>query len=188
MAAALSATPAVDVTYETPYQAHACMEPINCTAHVTDTSAEIWGPVQAPDWNRGHLAGALKLPMEQVKVNMTFLGGGFGRKAFTDFPLEAALVSKAVKAPVQVVWTREDDLSVGPFRPGAMYHVRGALKDGKISAIEMTMAAQNLMAQEPGDTPKKPNDNVTEGLPETYLETIPELPVRRHPRCRRRSR
>ena len=173
VAAALGATPAVDVTYETPYQAHACMEPINCTAHVTDTSAEIWGPVQAPDWNRGHLAGALKLAMEQVKVNMTFLGGGFGRKAFTDFPLEAALVSKAVKAPVQVVWTREDDLSVGPFRPGAMYHVRGALKDGKISAIEMTMAAQNLMAQEPGDTPKKPNDNVTEGLPETYLETIP---------------
>ena len=173
VAAALGATPAVDATYETPYQAHACMEPINCTAHVTDTSAEIWGPVQAPDWNRGHLAGALKLPMDKVKVNMTFLGGGFGRKAFTDFPLEAALVSRAVKAPVQVVWSREDDLSVGPFRPGAIYHLRGALKDGKISAIEATMAAQNLMEQEPGDTPKKPNDNVTEGLPETYLETIP---------------
>ncbi len=173
VAAALGAAPAVDATYETPYQAHACMEPINCTAHVTDTSAEIWGPVQAPDWNRGHLAGALKLPMDKVKVNMTFLGGGFGRKAFTDFPLEAALVSRAVKAPVQVVWTREDDLSAGPFRPGALYHLRGALKDGKISAIEATMAAQNLMEQEPGDTPKKPNDNVTEGLPEAYLETIP---------------
>lgn len=171
--AALGATPAVDAMYETPYQAHACMEPINCTAHVTDTSAEIWGPVQAPDWNRGHLAGALKLPMDKVKVNMTFLGGGFGRKAFTDFPLEAALVSRAVKAPVQVVWSREDDLSVGPFRPGAIYHLRGALTNGKISAIEATMAAQNLMEQEPGDTPKKPNDNVTEGLPETYLETIP---------------
>ncbi len=173
VAAALGATPAVDAIYETPYQAHACMEPINCTAHVTDTAAEIWGPVQAPDWNRGHLAGALKLPMEKVKVNMTFLGGGFGRKAFTDFPLEAALVSRAVKAPVQVVWTREDDLSVGPFRPGAIYHLRGALKDGKISAIEATMAAQNLMEQEPGDTPKKPNDNVTEGLAETYLEMVP---------------
>lgn len=173
VAAALGATPAVDVTYETPYQAHACMEPINCTAHVTDTSAEIWGPMQAPDWNRGHLAGALKLPMDKVKVNMTFLGGGFGRKAFTDFPLEAALVSKAVKAPVQVVWTREDDIAVGPYRPGMMYRVRGALKDGKISALEMTMAGQNLASQEPGDTPKKPNDNITEGLPESYLETIP---------------
>ena len=173
VAAALGTTPAVDVTYETPYQAHACMEPINCTAHVTDSSAEIWGPMQAPDWNRGHLAAALKLPMEKVKVNMTFLGGGFGRKAFTDFPLEAALVSRAVKAPVQVVWTREDDIGVGPYRPGMMYRLRGALKDGKISAMEVTMAGQNLMAQEPGDTPKKPNDNVTEGLPETYLETVP---------------
>ena len=173
VAAALGSAPAVDATYETPYQAHACMEPVNCTAHVTETSAEIWGPVQAPDWNRGHLAGALKLPMDKVKVNMTFLGGGFGRKAFTDFPLEAALVSRAVKAPVQVVWTREDDLGVGPFRPGAIYHLRGALANGKISALEATMAAQNLMAQEPGDTPKKPNDNVTEGLAETYLETVP---------------
>ncbi|HEX4936220.1 MAG TPA: molybdopterin cofactor-binding domain-containing protein, partial [Gemmatimonadaceae bacterium] len=173
VAAALGPAPTLDLTYETPYQAHACMEPINCTAHVTDSAAEIWGPVQAPDWNRGHLAAALKLPMDKVKVNMTFLGGGFGRKAFTDFPLEAALVSKAVKAPVQVVWTREDDLGIGPFRPGMMYRLRGALKDGKIAALDVTMAGQNLMAQEPGDTPKKPNDNVTEGLPETYLETIP---------------
>ena len=171
--AALGATPAVDATYETPYQAHACMEPVNCTAHVTDTSAEIWGPVQAPDWNRGQLAGALKLPMEKVKVNMTFLGGGFGRKAFTDFPLEAALVSRAVKAPVQVVWTREDDLSVGPFRPGAMYRMRGAIANGKISAMDVTLSAQNLIGFEPGDTPKKANDNVTEGLPDTYLETVP---------------
>lgn len=175
VAAALGAAPSVDATYETPYQAHACMEPVNCTAHVTDTSAEIWGPVQAPDWNRGHLAGALKLPMEKVKVNMTFLGGGFGRKAFTDFPLEAALVSRAVKAPVQVVWTREDDLAIGPFRPGAIYHLRGALKEGKIHALDATMVAQNLMAQEPGDTPRKPNENVTEGLAETYLETIPNF-------------
>ena len=166
------ATDVLDVTYETPYQAHACMEPLNCVAHVTADSAEIWGPIQGPDWVRGHLADALGLPLEKVRVHMTFLGGGFGRKAFTDWTHEAAMVSKAVGGPVQVVWTREDDLTQGPFRPGMVYRCRGAVANGRVLAFEGTMAGQNMNAQEPGSDPRAFNRDVVEGIHEGWFDAI----------------
>ncbi|HEX4849800.1 MAG TPA: molybdopterin cofactor-binding domain-containing protein, partial [Puia sp.] len=86
----------VEAVYETPYESHSCMEPVNCVAHVTDTRCEVWGPIQAPDWIQSDLSTRLNIPIDQVVVNMTFLGGGFGRKAFTDYPHEACIISKAV--------------------------------------------------------------------------------------------
>ncbi len=163
----------MEAFYETPYESHSCMEPLNCTAHVTDDQCEIWGPIQAPDWIQSNLSAHLKLPMEKVTVNMTFLGGGFGRKAFTDYPYEAAMISKEIKAPVQVVWTREDDMTVGPFRPGMVYRCKAGLNNGKISAFETKMAGQNMGQQEPGADKKGYNDSVTEGLLEPYFNSFP---------------
>jgi isoquinoline 1-oxidoreductase beta subunit len=163
---------ALDVLYETPYQAHSCMEPLNCTAHVTKERAEIWGPIQGPDWVRSHLAGALNLPMEQVTVHMTMLGGGFGRKAFLDYPHEAAMLSRAIGAPVQVVWTREDDLTAGPFRPGMTYRCRGAVADGRVRGLEVVMIGQNMDRQEP-KSKATANANVVEGLPEQWMSRVP---------------
>lgn len=163
----------MEAFYETPYESHSCMEPLNCTAHVTDDHCEIWGPIQAPDWIQGNLSAHLKLPMEKVTVHMTFLGGGFGRKAFTDYPYEAAMISKEIKAPVQVVWTREDDMTVGPFRPGMVYHCKAGLNSGKINAFETKMAGQNMGQQEPGADKKGYNDSVTEGLLEPYFNSFP---------------
>ncbi len=164
----------LDALYETPYESHSCMEPLNCIANVTDDSCEIWGPIQGPDWIQGSLAGHLKLPMEKVTVNMTFLGGGFGRKAFTDYPYEAAMISKAIKAPVQVVWTREDDMTIGPFRPGMVYQCKGSLsKNGRISSFETIMAGQNMGTQNPGSDKSEYNDSTTEGLLEPYFDSIP---------------
>ena len=163
----------LEAFYETPYESHSCMEPLNCTAYVTDDQCEIWGPIQAPDWIQGNLSAHLKLPMEKVTVNMTFLGGGFGRKAFTDYPYEAAMISKEIKAPVQVVWTREDDMAVGPFRPGMVYHCKAGLNNGKINAFETKMAGQNMGQQEPGADKKGYNDSVTEGLLEPYFNSFP---------------
>lgn len=163
----------IEVFYETPYESHSCMEPLNCTARVTDDHCEIWGPIQAPDWIQGNLSQHLKLPMDKVTVNMTFLGGGFGRKAFTDYPFEAAMLSKEIKAPVQVVWTREDDMTIGPFRPGMVYRCTAGLTGGRITALETKMAGQNMGAQEPGADKKGYNDSVTEGLPEPYFNSIP---------------
>lgn len=164
----------LEAVYETPYEAHACMEPLNCIAHFKDGKCEIWGPIQGPDWVQADVAPMLGLNPEDVSVNMTFLGGGFGRKAFLDYPHEAAVISKEINAPVQVVWSREDDMTQGPFRPGMVYQCKGALSDhGSISAFETRMAGQNMGHQNPGADKKSYNDSVTEGLPEAYLNSLP---------------
>ncbi|MCX7638427.1 MAG: xanthine dehydrogenase family protein molybdopterin-binding subunit [Cyclobacteriaceae bacterium] len=164
----------LEAVYETPYQAHACLEPLTCTAHHKGDSCEIWGPIQAPDWIQSDIAMKFNLKPENVTVHMTFLGGGFGRKAFTDYTYEAVAISKAVNAPVQVVWTREDDMTQGPFRPGNVYQCRAGLSaQGRITAFEVKMAAQNLNHQWPGADPDSYNDSTTEGFLEPYFEAIP---------------
>jgi isoquinoline 1-oxidoreductase subunit beta len=164
----------LEATYETPYQSHSCMEPLNCVANVTDDKCEIWGPIQGPDWIQQNISGHLKLPPEKVIVNMTFLGGGFGRKAFTDYPYEAVMISKEIKAPVQVVWTREDDMTIGPFRPGMVYQCRGVVTErGRMGAFETIMSGQNMGTQNPGADKSTYNDNVTEGFLEGYFGSIP---------------
>jgi isoquinoline 1-oxidoreductase beta subunit len=164
----------LEAVYETPYESHSCMEPVNCIANVKDDSCEIWGPIQGPDWIQEDISALLELPKEKVTVNMTFLGGGFGRKAFTDYPQEAVMISKEIKAPVQVVWTREDDTTQGPFRPGMVYKLDGAVsKGGRIAAFKYKMAGQNMDHQWPGANADLYNGSGTEGLLEGYLESLP---------------
>ena len=164
----------IDAVYETPYESHSCMEPVNCIAHFKDNKCEIWGPIQGPDWVQKDVAEMLGLKTEDLTVNMTFLGGGFGRKAFLDYPHEAAVISKEVNAPVQVVWTREDDMTQGPFRPGMVYQLKGALNEGgQIESLSTVMAGQNMGHQDRGADKLSYNSSVTEGLPEIYLESIP---------------
>ncbi|HLG40068.1 MAG TPA: molybdopterin cofactor-binding domain-containing protein, partial [Chitinophagaceae bacterium] len=165
----------VEAIYETPYESHSCMEPLCCIADVKGDKCEIWGPIQAPDWIQQDISGRLKVPPENVIVNMTFLGGGFGRKAFTDYTYEAVLISKEVQAPVQVVWTREDDMTQGPFRPGAVYACKGGLtKDGRITSFQAKMAAQNMNHQwAPNPDKTAFNDSTIEGFAESYFESIP---------------
>jgi isoquinoline 1-oxidoreductase beta subunit len=174
-----TASKKIEATYETPYQSHSCMEPLNCTADVRDNSIEIWGPIQEANWIQADLSQRMNIPIEHVRVNMTFLGGGFGRKAFTDYPHEAALISKEIKAPVQVVWTREDDMRAGPFRTGASYLCRGGIDDaGHIHAFQCITAAQWIgQAWSPSPYPPPPapeyNKGNMEGLLEPYYHTIP---------------
>ena len=85
------------------------------------------GTYPGPDWVQSDVAQRLGLKPEDVTVNMTFLGGGFGRKAFTDYTYEAVVISKEIKGPVQVVWAREDDMTQGPFRPGATYGMKAGI-------------------------------------------------------------
>lgn len=101
----------LDKTFKIPFYAHATMEPIAVIAdYKGDGSVEIWAPTQHPQWARGAVAGALGIEIDKVKMNVTLLGGGFGRKSKPDGVVEAALLSKAAKTPVRVQWTREDDL------------------------------------------------------------------------------
>lgn len=165
----------IEAIYETPYEAHACMEPLNCTAYVRGDKVEIWGPIQAPDWIQQDISNRLNLKPENVTVNMTFLGGGFGRKAFMDYTFEPVLLSKEMNAPVQVVWTREDDMTQGPFRPGAVYECKGSLNNGgRISSLQVKMAAQNMNHQwSPVPDKTAFNDSTTEGFCESYFANIP---------------
>jgi isoquinoline 1-oxidoreductase beta subunit len=166
----------VEAVYETPYESHSCMEPLNCTAYVKEDSAEIWGPIQAPGWIQDDLTKALGLPKEKIIVNMTFLGGGFGRKAFFDYTQEAAFISKEIKAPVQVIWTREDDTLLGPFRPGMVYQCSAGLNEGgHISGYKFKMAGQNMDHQWPGASKDSYNGSVTEGFLEAYFNSIPHF-------------
>jgi isoquinoline 1-oxidoreductase beta subunit len=171
-----SASDKIDVVYQTPYQQHACMEPLNCVAHWQGDKVEIWGPIQAPDWVQDYISKEMNLPRENVIVNMTFLGGGFGRKAFMDYPHEAVVISKVIGAPVQVVWTREDDMTQGPYRPGISYRCEGVVTNGEISAFKVKMAGQNNDHWRGG--PKdKPNRSTSEGLLKPYFESIKNLNI-----------
>ncbi|MCU0386745.1 MAG: molybdopterin-dependent oxidoreductase, partial [Flavihumibacter sp.] len=164
----------LDLIYETPYESHSAMEPLNCTAHFTSENIRVWGPIQGPDWIQSDLSTRYKLPIEKVEVNMTFLGGGFGRKAFTDYPAEAVYISKAINAPVQVVWTREDDMTQGPFRPGGVYGCRAVLQGDRINALEIKLAGQNMDHQwSPNPDKMDYNRSTTEGWLEPYFESIP---------------
>ncbi|RFS18502.1 molybdopterin cofactor-binding domain-containing protein [Emticicia sp. C21] len=166
----------LDVVYETPYQYHACMEPLNCIAHYQGDKLEIWGPIQAPDWVQDFISKEMNIPREKVIVNMTFLGGGFGRKAFMDYPHEAAEISKAINAPVQVVWSREDDATQGPYRPGMMYRCEGVVKNGEIDAFKVRLAGQNNDHWRSGKK-GEPNRSASEGFLKPYYETIKNLSI-----------
>lgn len=115
--------------YEVPFLAHATMEPVNCTAHATDKGCEIWAPTQIPNAAAVSIAKALNIPNESVKVHVTFLGGGFGRRLMQDYAVEAALVSKAVSAPVKLVWTREEDIQQDYYRPASLHRLQAGLDE-----------------------------------------------------------
>jgi isoquinoline 1-oxidoreductase beta subunit len=120
----------IEAEYQLPLMAHAAMEPGNCTAHFRGSNCELWAPTQVPQDVRDSVAQAVGLDPDQVKVNVTLMGGGFGRRLEHDYGVEAALVSKAANAPVKVLWTREDDMRNSTYRP-ASYHNLSAVLDGQ---------------------------------------------------------
>ncbi|ACT91291.1 xanthine dehydrogenase family protein molybdopterin-binding subunit [Dyadobacter fermentans] len=134
--------------YETPFLAHAPIEPENAVVHVKDDgSVEIWAPVQGPDWAMRDVCGYLNVKPEQVKINVTLLGGAFGRKAYHDFLLEACHISRELKKPVKVIWTREDDITQGPYRPGMLSHMQGFVESGKITGFHHHAIGESIVGQ-----------------------------------------
>ena len=114
-------------TYRVPYLAHATMEPLNATAYVGAGRCEVWAPTQGAAWTTGAVAAAAGIPADKVTIHMTLLGGGFGRKAESDFVVEAVSLSRQVGAPVKVIWTREDDTQHDYYRPATWNRLEGAL-------------------------------------------------------------
>ncbi|GHD27128.1 xanthine dehydrogenase family protein molybdopterin-binding subunit [Halioglobus pacificus] len=127
--AALAAGKRVSASYRTPYLAHASMEPPMATAYVTEQGCEVWACTQTPQATQQTVAEVLGLAPEKVTVNVTLLGGGFGRKSKPDFSAEAALLSRAVGKPVQVVWTREDDIRHDYFHSCCAQHYEASIDE-----------------------------------------------------------
>ena len=114
-------------TYSAPFLAHNTLEPMNFFAHVTDEYAELEGPIQTPENMHKSAAAVLGMEEDQVSIMLTRMGGGFGRRLYGNFVTEAALISQKVKAPVKLVYTREDDMTQGTYRPAYKVTYRAAL-------------------------------------------------------------
>jgi len=159
----------VEAIYDAPYLAHACMEPMNCTAQVTDGKAEIWAPTQNPQGIQREAARLLGLSPDAVTVHVTYMGGGFGRRGGPmDYPTEAVELARKLGKPVQVVWTRQDDIQNGVFRPATHNVLRGGFDStGRLVAWSHTLVG-----------PSGPSFMITRGADE-LIYSIPNFRLTR---------
>lgn len=128
-------------TFEFPYLAHAMMEVMGAIADVRDDSAEIWYASQSPNFIASQIAQAIGVPASRVKIHVPYAGGSFGRRLFGEVAVEAAQISKALRRPVKLMWTRNDDVRHGRFRPMARCEVRATWLGGAMSSFEHRIAA-----------------------------------------------
>jgi isoquinoline 1-oxidoreductase subunit beta len=184
----------VDATYLYPFYAHAPLETMNCVAAVKPDSCEIWAPTQAPNSLHEDAAAILKLPLDKVKVHVTTIGGGFGRRLSNDYAMEAIEVSRAVKAPVQVLWTRPDDTQHGHFQAASVHRLSAGFDNaGKLVKWRHTKAG-SLHNLEGVEKPPTPNDaafyqgyawgvyDLPYVVPDLEMAYVPvDLPVRHGP-------
>jgi isoquinoline 1-oxidoreductase subunit beta len=134
----------LEATYWGPFLAHATMEPMNATADVHDDGCEVWAPTQVQTRSQEAAAKASGLPPRKCVVHTTFLGGGFGRRLYPDYVPEAVEVSRAVKAPVKVMWTREDDTTHDYYRPLHLSVMRGVVSGGELVSLSHQVVAKSI--------------------------------------------
>ena len=130
-------------TYESPFLPHNCMEPMNFFAHVTPDKVHLAGPTQTPEEAAKVVASMLDRDLKDVHVEMTRMGGGFGRRLYGDFAYEAAEISDAIKKPVKMVSTRDHDMATGVYRPPTKYRIAASIKDGKLTGYHLKEACVN---------------------------------------------
>ncbi|MBD0780031.1 xanthine dehydrogenase family protein molybdopterin-binding subunit [Maribacter sp. ANRC-HE7] len=198
-AAFKKAVKVIERTYSAPFIAHNTMEPMNFFANVTENAAELIGPTQTPEALEGSVAKLLNMPIENITVNMTRIGGGFGRRLYVNFGVEAAAISKKIGAPVKLIYTREDDMSQGTYRPTyrarykagldennnlIAFSVKGAgLPDGPIFPKRFPAGAvENYRAEKIGGKTnvttgawRAPRSNFTAGAEQSFLDEVAEL-------------
>lgn len=160
----------LEFIYDVPYLAHATMEPMCCVAWVRDGGCELWAPTQGPGRLRNEVARELGIDPARVRITRSFMGGGFGRRWLPDFGIEAALISKAVNAPVKLLWSREEDIQHDFYRPAMLMRVRAGLAAGGrgasgLAGIDVTLSGASLSAWgKPPAADPKPDPQTTGGL------------------------
>lgn len=130
-------------TYESTFLPHNCLEPMNFFANVTDEKVHLVGPIQTPEAAAFVVSSILKRDLEDVHVDMTRMGGGFGRRLYGDFVYEAAEISDAIRKPVKVISSREDDMTTGIYRPPTKYKLSASIKDNKVTGYHLKEACIN---------------------------------------------
>ncbi len=173
-AAFASAATKIEGTFDLPYLAHAAMEPVNATAHVRADGVEVWAPTQFQGVDLQNAARVAGVTPDKVVLHTTLLGGGFGRKAnpTSDFIVEAVEVSKAVGAPVRVVWLREDDMRGGYYRPRTVVTAKlGVDASGQLVSWENHIVNQSIIK----GTPFEPM-MIKDGIDATQVEGLADLP------------
>lgn len=163
----------LDAFYETPMVSHSPIEPMNCVASWYDSNKlEIWVSTQVPGDIMGSFPKEFGIPEENLKVNVFFNGGAFGRRLYNDVINEAVQLTKKIGKPVKLIWSREDDTQLGPFRPMTFSSLKGALSaDGKAVAFQHKVIAPSLDASEHENYDKtKPDRTMTEGISEQKYE------------------
>ena len=133
----------LDKTYEAPFLPHNCLEPMNFFAKMEDGKLIAKGPIQTPAWAQERIAEITKLDKENIEIMMSRMGGGFGRRLYGDFSDEAAEIAQKTGKSIQLMFSREDDMSAGTYRPASKYRIRAAVKDGEITAYHLTEACFN---------------------------------------------
>ena len=175
----------IEAVYEVPYLSHLMMEPLNCAVDLRADSCEIWTGTQFQTVDRAAAAKAAGLPNEKVQIHTTFLGGGFGRRATpqSDFVVEAVHVAKAAGVPVKVVWTREDDMQGGWYRPAFLHAIVGGVDaSGNPVSWRSRLVGQSIMAGTPFESMMKGKEYdpaSVEGVDDLPYE-IPNLAVESH--------
>ncbi|WP_238568328.1 xanthine dehydrogenase family protein molybdopterin-binding subunit [Algibacter lectus] len=129
--------------YESPFLPHNCMEPMNFFANVSPEKVRLVGPVQTPEAAAQVVADLLERDLEDVSIDMTRMGGGFGRRLYGDFVYEAAEISNAIQKPIKLVSSREDDMTMGVYRPSSKYKISASIKNGKITGYHLKEASIN---------------------------------------------
>lgn len=158
-AAFADAEESIEATYHVPFLVHAPMEVPNATAWFQGDKIEVWAPLQDPQTARAELAHFFEIPLEKITINVTFLGGGFGRKSKSDFVVEAVALSKEINGPIQVVWTREDDIKHSFYHATSAQYLKGSLdKEGKVSGWLQRVAVPSIVSS------FKPMSDYTSGL------------------------
>ena len=161
----------VESQYEAPYLAHACMEPMNCTAWVKGDEVEIWAGTQSQGPAQGILGQVAQVTPAKVKVNTLLLGGGFGRRFAPDFTIDATLLSKLSGRPVKLIYTREDDMAAGFYRPASVARFEGAVDaKGRVTMLRCGVGSPSIMA--PSGFMKIPDN----GVDHLALEGIDDHP------------
>ncbi|MDP4548746.1 molybdopterin cofactor-binding domain-containing protein [Marinobacter sp. MDS2] len=140
-----SASRVVEAEYEQPYLDHAAMEPMNATAWYRDGSMEVWAPTQAPDLARIAAARHSSLSPGDVTVHTTFLGGGFGRRLTQDYVEEVAIVAYKIKKPVKLIWSREEDVRHGFWRPAMLHRMKASFKDSELTGWDHQIVGPQIL-------------------------------------------